>query len=247
MSEQDDDNERDNSSDNKEWRDSMNTRRVRIPRIHVQYGTVYRVRLSSRLLIILSCTLLALLTVSVLVLVAALSSAISDDELSAVRQEQLRQDLTSINATIIPFMDRYTTQYGLWSAERTKLQADLKKVQDDLATAKVPLASVQLQVAELKSQVQSLSVENSGLKSTLQKVTNESASWQQRFLQSQQTVSQLQQMASTQQQAYNNLYSKLTTVNSKDSDVVNKSVAADVAAFYRVWDEWWKLVIIGTD
>jgi len=36
-------------------------------------------------------------------------------------------------------------------------------------------------------------------------------------------------------------------VNSHESDTVNGFTAEEKAAFYKVWDKWWDLVVKGTD
>jgi len=43
------------------------------------------------------------------------------------------------------------------------------------------------------------------------------------------------------------LYSRLKVVNDRKSDTVNGFTTEEMAAFYKVWDEWWELAVNGTD
>ncbi len=159
---------------------------------------------------------------------------------NALSSEQV---LVSVNKVLEPFIADYQKRYDALNAERVQLQAELGTARQELATVQVSGDTVSV----LKSQVSTQQSEIGNLSASLQNAVNDSASWQQKFQQTQLTVSETQKLLMASQDEYGKLSSKLQVVNGRTSDTVNGFTAEEKATFYKVWDEWWELVVVGTD
>jgi len=153
------------------------------------------------------------------------------------------QVLSSVRKVLDPFLADYRQRYEVLDTEKVKLQAELDTAKQELATLKASKETVSV----LKSQVSQQQSEVGGLKASLQNAVNDSASWQQKFLQSQSTLGGTQRLLADSQRYYSELHSKLSVVNSRESDTVNGFTTEERVAFYKVWDKWWDLVVKGTD
>jgi cysteinyl-tRNA synthetase len=153
------------------------------------------------------------------------------------------QVLVSVNEVLEPFLADYEQRYVALSAERDALQSGLDAAKQELATIKASRETVSV----LKSQVSQQQSEIGSLKASLQNAMNDSVSWQQKFQQSQYVVGDTQRLLASLQAEYAELWSKLSAVDDRTSDTVNGFTAEDKAVFYRVWDKWWDLVVVGTD
>jgi len=153
------------------------------------------------------------------------------------------QVLISVNEVLEPFLADYEQRYTALASEKVALQSELDVVKQELATIQASGETV----SALKSQVSQQQSEIGSLKATLQNAVNDSASWQQKFLQSQQTVGEAQRQLVASQDDYSQLYSRLSVVDSRTSNTVNGFTAEERAVFYKVWDKWWDLVVVGTD
>jgi len=98
------------------------------------------------------------------------------------------QVLLSVSKVLEPFLTDYEQRYETLNSERVQLQSKLDAATKELATieASGEAASV------LKSRVSQQQSEIGVLKASLQNAVNDSASWQQKFLQSQNTVGETQ-------------------------------------------------------
>jgi len=153
------------------------------------------------------------------------------------------QVLSSVNKVLEPFLTDYEQRYEILDAEKVKLQAELGNAKQELDTIKASGETVSV----LKSQVSQQQSEIGGLRAALQIAVNDSASWQQKFLQSQNTVGVTQRLLTASRNGYEELCGKLSVVDDRESDTVNGFTVVDKDAFYKVWDEWWELVVEGTD
>lgn len=142
-----------------------------------------------------------------------------------------------------PFLADYRQRYEILDIERSKLQAELDAAKQELAD----IQSSGDTISVLKAQVLQQQAELGKLSVSLQNATADSASWQQKFQQSQYAINELQKSVVAAQRDYSGLYSKLSVINSRESDTVNGFTADEKAVFYRVWDEWWELVVEGID
>ena len=164
-------------------------------------------------------------------------------ENASLPEQTSEQVLASVNKVLEPFLTDYQQRYDALNSERVQLQIELDAIKQELATIKASGDTVSV----LKSQVSQQQSEIGSLSAALQNAVNDSASWQQRVLQSQQTASDAQRALVASQNEYNKLYGKVSVVDGRTSDTVNGFTATDRATFYRVWDKWWDLVVVGTD
>ena len=148
-----------------------------------------------------------------------------------------------MNEVLAPFLDDYQQRYSDLNTERVQLQAELDVAKQELAAFNASGDTVSV----LKSQVSSQQSEIGSLKASLQNATNGSSSWQQKFLLVQSQLSAYQSALDKERDEYAVLYDKLSVVNAHTSDTVNGFTAEEKATFYKVWDEWWDLVVVGAD
>jgi len=153
------------------------------------------------------------------------------------------QVLVSVGDVLDPFLEDYRGRYVALDTERAALQQELDAVKQELATFSASGETV----AVLKAQVAQQQSEIGSLRASLQNTTNDSASWQQKFLNSQYSIGEAQRMLSVSQNERAELSGKMQVVNSRESDTVNGFTAEEQDAFYKVWDEWWELVVVGVD
>ena len=165
------------------------------------------------------------------------------DGSSHATENASEQVLASVNKVLEPFLADYEQRYDTLNAEHDKVQADLEIAERELATIKASGETVSL----LRDQVSRQQAEIGSLKASLQNALNDSTSWQQKFLQSQHEVGETQRLLVDAQAEYGEIYGKLSVVDSHESDTVNGFTAEEKATFYKVWDEWWDLVVEGTD
>jgi len=153
------------------------------------------------------------------------------------------QVLASVTKVLEPFLADYEQRYNTLNTEKGKMQTELEATKQALATVKASGETVSM----FKSQVTQQQSEIGSLKAQLQNALNDGVSWQQKFYQSQATVGETQSLLVESQAEYGKLYSKLSVVDGRASDTVNGFTADEKATFYKVWDKWWTLVIVGTD
>lgn len=153
------------------------------------------------------------------------------------------QVLASVNKVLAPFLADYEQRYDALNTEKVTLQSDLDATKQEMASIKASEETVSV----LKSQVSQQQSEIGSLKAALQNAINDSASWQQKFNQSQYTVGVTQKQLVDSQASFSQLYSQLSAIDSHTSDIVNGFTAEERTVFYKVWDEWWELVVVGTD
>jgi hypothetical protein len=153
------------------------------------------------------------------------------------------QVMLSVSKVLDPFLADYEQRYTDLNEERVALRAELSMVKQELATVKASGETVSV----LKSQATQQQSEMGSLRVSLQDAVNDSASWQQKFQQSQYAASEAQRLLAVSQGEYSDLCSKLSVVDNRESDTVNGFTVEEKAVFYKVWDAWWGLVVIGTD
>ena len=153
------------------------------------------------------------------------------------------QTIASVNKVLEPFLKDYEQRYEILDTERAQLQSELDATKQELAA----INSSGDMVSALKSQVSQQQSEIGNLNTALQNAINDSASWQQKFLQSLPIIDEIQKSLSSSQNEYAVLCGKLSVVNGHTSDTVNGFTTDEKTTFYEVWDAWWDLVIVGAN
>jgi len=172
----------------------------------------------TRRLVALTVIILIILLVGFLFGRSCSSDDVSSDD-RTTPAEQHQQDLENIRSILEPFMVGYSTQYDAAQSSTSELSA-------------------------AKHRVQELTAEVTVLRATSQVATNERNTSQQRFLASQATVTELQQLLMSRQNEYGELYAKFNRINDRDDTaIVELTTAEELVVFYGVWDAWWSIVM----
>lgn len=164
------------------------------------------------------------------------------------------EDLSQAEKVLAPYVtqleNRYNTEYKDLKDKNVKLEKDYNDLltqyaamQKQVSDSQKAAGLAQSELASYKKQYSDLASQAGAAQSALANMTNERALFEQRYLQSQVEVARLQSQLNTSQADYNELYAKISKVNSHTDPTVNGYTTAQQSNFYLIWNKWWDVVI----